>query len=196
MSAKLGGNLAQGDKRFVPGPGQYDETNTNKYRNKTPAYRIGTAKRQGLYNSLDNPGPGQYGPENYTNMVRPKTPAWKIGTGQRPELNPGDKTTPGVGNYNVSKGIGGGPKYTILGKGNPLGIGNKNPGPGQYDDMTKTIKRKIHLGKLEQVKEMMNLKELKEMVILVLECMNIMIKLKLKHLIIGLELRKEELIKK
>ena len=142
MSAKLGGNLAQGDKRFVPGPGQYDETNTNKYRNKTPAYRIGTAKRQGLYNSLDNPGPGQYGPENYTNMVRPKTPAWKIGTGKRPELNPGDRTTPGVGNYNISKGIGGGPKYTIVGKGNPLGIGNKNPGPGQYDDMTKAIKRK------------------------------------------------------
>ena len=95
-----------------------------------------------MYNSLDNPGPGQYGPENYTNMVRPKTPAWKIGTGKRPELNPGDRTTPGVGNYNISKGIGGGPKYTIVGKGNPLGVGNKNPGPGQYDDMYRTIKRK------------------------------------------------------
>lgn len=44
MSAKFEGNLAQGDKRYVPGPGQYNETNTNKYRTKTPAYRIGTAK--------------------------------------------------------------------------------------------------------------------------------------------------------
>ena len=134
MSAKFDSRLAQGDTRYVPGPGQYNEINTNKYRNKTPAYRIGTAKRQGLYNSLDNPGPGQYGPDNCTNMVRHKTPAWKIGTGKRPELNPGDKTTPGVGNYNISKGIGGGPKYTIVGKGNPGGINNKNPGPGQYND--------------------------------------------------------------
>jgi len=142
MSAKFDGNLAHGDKRYVPGPGQYNETNINKYKSKTPAYRIGTAKRKGLYNSVDNPGPGQYGPENHTNIVKPKTPAWKIGTGKRPELNPGEKSTPGVGNYNISKGIGGGPKYTIVGKGNPLGIGNKNPGPGQYDDKTKTIKRK------------------------------------------------------
>ena len=142
MSAKLGSNLGQGDTRYVPGPGQYDETNTNKYRNKTPSYRIGTAKRQGLYNSVDNPGPGQYGPDNCTNMVRPKTPAWKIGTGKRQDLHPGDKSTPGVGNYNISKGIGGGPKYSIVGKGNPLGVGNKNPGPGQYDDMYGVVKTK------------------------------------------------------
>ena len=142
MSAKLGPNIGQGDTRYVPGPGQYDETNTNKYRNKTPAYKIGTAKRTGLYNSLDNPGPGQYGPDNCTNVVRPKTPAWKIGTGKRQDLHQGDKSTPGVGNYNISKGIGGGPKYTIVGKGNPLGIGNKNPGPGQYNDMYGVIKTK------------------------------------------------------
>ena len=142
MSAKLGPNIGQGDTRYVPGPGQYDETNTNKYRNKTPAYKIGTAKRAGLYNSLDNPGPGQYGPDNCTNVVRPKTPAWKLGTGKRQDLHQGDKSTPGVGNYNISKGIGGGPKYTIVGKGNPLGIGNKNPGPGQYNDMYGVIKTK------------------------------------------------------
>jgi len=140
MSAKY--RSAEGDTKYVPGPGQYNEINTNKYRNKTPAYRIGTAKRDGLYRSMDNPGPGQYGIDNSNKLVRPKTPAWKIGTGKRPDLNPGDKSTPGVGNYNVSKGLGNGPKYTILGKGNLLGVGNNNPGPGQYNDSSKVVKAK------------------------------------------------------
>ena len=48
MSAKYDSRLG-GDTKYVPRPGQYDETNTNKYRNKNPAYRIGTAKRQRLY---------------------------------------------------------------------------------------------------------------------------------------------------
>ena len=135
MSAKFNSRLQEGDRRYVPGPGQYDETNTNKYKNKNPSYRIGTAKRRGLYNSLDNPGPGQYAPDKYTNNVRPKTPSWKIGTGKRPDLNPGDKSTPGVGNYNISKNIGsGGPKYSMVGKGNAGDLGNKNPGPGQYEN--------------------------------------------------------------
>ena len=142
MSAKYGNPLAVGDSKYVPGPGQYGETNLNKYRPKTPAYRIGTAKRQGLYNSLDNPGPGQYGPDRCTNQVRPKTPTWKIGTGKRPDLNPGDKTVPGVGNYNISKGIGsGGPKYTMVGKGNMGDVKNGVPGPGQYSG-TDAIYRK------------------------------------------------------
>ena len=130
MSAKFRTKIGENN----PGPGQYDETNTNKYKNKTPSYRIGTAKRQGLYNSIDNPGPGQYAPDRYTDHVRPKTPSWKIGTGKRPDLNPGDKSTPGVGNYDISKSIGGGPKYSMVGKGNIGGIGNKNPGPGQYNN--------------------------------------------------------------
>ena len=67
MSAKFNSRLQEGDTRYVPGPGQYDETNTNKYKNKNPSYRIGTAKRRGLYNSIDNPGPGQYAPDRYTN---------------------------------------------------------------------------------------------------------------------------------
>ena len=135
MSAKFNSRFQEGDRRYVPGPGQYDETNTNKYKNKNPSYRIGTAKRRGLYNSVDNPGPGQYAPDKYTNTVRTKTPSWKIGTGKRPDLNPGDKSTPGVGNYNISKNIGtGGPKYTIVGKGNAGDLGNKNPGPGQYEN--------------------------------------------------------------
>ena len=115
MSAKYDSRLGE-IQNMYQGPGQYDETNTNKYRNKNPEYRIGTAKRQGLYNSEDNSSSGQYGPKNFTNKIRQKTPSWKIGTGQRPELNPGDKTTPGVGNYNISKGIGGGRNIPLWGK--------------------------------------------------------------------------------
>ena len=34
MSAKFDSRLAQGDTRYVPGTGQYNEINTNKYRKK------------------------------------------------------------------------------------------------------------------------------------------------------------------
>lgn len=132
MSMKLGSSLS--GNKANPGPGAYNEINPNNYKSKMPSYRIGTAKRSGLYNSTENPGPGCYGPDNCTNAVRPKTPSWKIGTGKRPDLNPGDKSTPGVGNYNVSKGIGNGPKYSMVGKGNMSGQRNANPGPGAYND--------------------------------------------------------------
>ena len=79
---------------------------------------------------MDNPGPGQYAPHRYTNTVRPKTLSCKIGIGKKVDLNPGDKSTPEVGNYNISKNIGNGgrPKYTMVGKGNAGDLGNKNPG--------------------------------------------------------------------
>lgn len=140
MSAKY--RILDNDKKYMPGPGQYNETNANKYRNKNPSYRIGTAKRNALYNSMDNPGPGHYGIDNSNKILRPKTPAWKIGTEKRPDLNPCDKSTPGVGNYNVSKGLGNGPKYSMVGKGNLGGNGNNYPGPGQYNDNSKVIKAK------------------------------------------------------
>ena len=44
---------------------------------------------------LTNPGPAHYTPASSTNCVRPKTPSWRIGTAKRPNLNPGDPTTPG-----------------------------------------------------------------------------------------------------
>ena len=119
---------------FVPGPGQYDETNLNKYRPKTPAYKIGTGKRRGLYDDYEYPGPGQYGPDKSTNLVRPKTPSWKIGTSERPNLNGNERGVPGVGNYDISKGIGNGPKYSMVGKGNTGNAQNGVPGPGQYNE--------------------------------------------------------------
>ena len=142
MSAKLVSSQNRKDKLNMPGPGQYNSINTDAYRNRLPAYRIGTAQRRGLYNSINFPGPGQYGPDNCIKRVRPNTPAWKIGTGLRQELNSTDRSIPGVGNYNITNGIGSGPKYSMLGKGNTFSIRNGNPGPGQYNDTFGIIKTK------------------------------------------------------
>ena len=131
MSSNYKTGLTKGDNSFVPGPGQYNCINANKYRPKTPSYKIGTGKRKGLYDDLQNPGPGTYGPDHSTNFVRPKTPSWKIGTSLRPNLG-GEKNVPGVGNYSISKGIGNGPKYSMVGKGNMGDYANGVPGPGQY----------------------------------------------------------------
>lgn len=142
MSMKLG--REQNESRYVPGPGQYNSTNSNYYRPKSPSYKIGTAKREGLYKFMEgNPGPGQYGPNNCTNAVRPKTPSWVIGTGKRPPLNPVDPSVPGPGNYNIGGLLGKGPKYTIVGK-NTYGNNWKNgvPGPGQYENNTMSNLRK------------------------------------------------------
>ena len=132
MSAKYNTGLTRGDNSFVPGPGQYDNINANKYRPKTPSYKIGTGKRKGLYDDLKNPGPGTYGPDRSTNLVRPKTPSWKIGTSLRPNLTATDRNVPGVGNYSITQGLGQGPKYTMVGKGNTGDFQNGVPGPGQY----------------------------------------------------------------
>ena len=123
---------------FVPGPGQYDEINPNKYRPKTPAYKIGTGKRKGLYDDYEYPGPGQYGPDKSTKLVRPKTPSWKIGTSERPNLNGPERGVPGVGNYTITKGLGNGPKYSMVGRGMTDIKLNGVPGPGQYNE-TKAI---------------------------------------------------------
>lgn len=133
MSPKYINGLKIGDNTFVPGPGQYNNINANNYRPKTPSYKIGTAQRKGLYNTLNVPGPGQYGPNNF--FVRPKTPSWKIGTSQRKDLNNADKSVPGVGNYTVTKGIGNGPKYSMVGKGKVIKGWSGSPGPGQYNSV-------------------------------------------------------------
>ena len=106
MSAKYGFDPVQGDARYVPGPGMYNNSQSylaNHY--KAPSYKIGTEIRgRGLKN--DN---------------------------LRPDLNPVDKSVPGPGNYNMRQAPGNGPKYTMRGKYN-LESKNGNPGPGQYNN--------------------------------------------------------------
>lgn len=124
-------NTSGGSRSFVPGPGQYNANLSNK--NKSPSYRIGSAKRDGGFEYLmNNPGPAQYSP-NHNVSNRPKSPAWSVGNGKRIPFN-SNELVPGPGNYNVSKGIGEGPKYTITGKNFYTGSKNGVPGPGQYND--------------------------------------------------------------
>lgn len=44
---------------YVPGPGAYSPTVTFTKENN-PAPRMGTSNREELYNTRNNPGPGQY----------------------------------------------------------------------------------------------------------------------------------------
>ena len=74
-------------------------------------------------------------------LSKKKNPAWRIGKSIRPDLNNRDKTVPGVGNYNIAKGVGDGPKYTIVGKGNMGTYKNGVPGPGQYNETKAQLKK-------------------------------------------------------
>jgi hypothetical protein len=97
-----------GQSAFVPGPGQYNSSLTNKQR--SPSYSIGNSKRDKSMKHLEAlPGPGMYSPTVQVTSTRPKSPTWSMGKGTRNHYN-ATESVPGPGNYNVSKGIGEGPK--------------------------------------------------------------------------------------
>jgi|LauGreDrversion4_2_1035121.scaffolds.fasta_scaffold222718_2 hypothetical protein len=97
-------------KSSDPGPGHYNSNLVS--RPTTPSYKIGTAKRDGGFKFMyDMPGPGQYSPTDNISK-RPKSPYWSMGTGKRGGLYTSE-SGPGPGNYNVAKGVGGGPKVKI-----------------------------------------------------------------------------------
>ena len=58
---------------------------------------------------LNIPGPGQYSPLNVSISNVLKSPTWSLGKSKRVEKIFTD-FVPGPGNYNVSKGLGYGPK--------------------------------------------------------------------------------------
>ncbi len=91
-----------------PGPGHYYSTVLT--RPTSPSYRIGSAKRDVNNKFLaEIPGPGQYSPTSGNISNRPKSPLWSMGTGKRSALHTSG-SGPGPGNYNVTKGVGEGPK--------------------------------------------------------------------------------------
>lgn len=93
----------------IPGPGQYNPNMNN--RNRSPTYRIGSSKRDGIYKHLEkNPGPGQYTPSH---TQRPKSPSWRMGTSTRRPLTPTEAHLPGPGNYNYKTTVGEGPKVIL-----------------------------------------------------------------------------------
>ena len=58
MIAKSNSRLKEVNRRYVYGPQQYDEINEKIKISKNPLYKIGTAKRRSLYNSVDYPVQG------------------------------------------------------------------------------------------------------------------------------------------
>jgi hypothetical protein len=98
------------EARLVPGPGQYSLNMSN--RPKSPSYRVGSAKRDGLFKYLEaNPGPGTYNSSNDGSSKRPKSPHWSMGTSTRPPLSTCEQV-PGPGNYTTGNAFGKGPKVS------------------------------------------------------------------------------------
>lgn len=133
MSIKL---KSSASTENVPGPGRYEINNKDLVFNKLPAIKIGTAKRFSTLNSsmTNGPGPGAYNDLNSIKNIRDKKPSWKIGTAGRTSLNENGLSSPGPGNYNISKNIGDdAPHYSMRVKDKD----SKNyitPGPGRYEN--------------------------------------------------------------
>ena len=120
---------------ITPGPGHYNQSNSNNYLHKNPNTKISKAKRITDLNDLrnDNPGPGQYNNDTDMKNILVKNPSWKIGSSVRKSLNPADKSFPGVGNYTICGNIGeSSPYYTMRIKGNISNYKTDVPGPGTY----------------------------------------------------------------
>lgn len=118
------------------GPGQYNHTDLNFYKVKSPAYKIGRTKRFQLLSSKDtesSPGPGNYNHIKSTTLTKKNEPRWKIGTAKRRPIVDLDKYVPGVGEYNLSRKTGkDSPQYTIRLKTKIIKDSLNTPGPGKY----------------------------------------------------------------
>ena len=120
------------------GPGQYNRTDLNFYKPKTPSTKFGKLKRFSLSSpdifNNDIPGPGKYNYINSINFTKKSDPAWKMGTGKRRALNEIDKYIPGPGIYNVCKKIGkDSPKFSMGKKEKEKLLKFISPGPGKYN---------------------------------------------------------------
>jgi hypothetical protein len=123
------------DKTKVPGPGAYEQD--TKIMNQTsPGFRVGTAKRDGLYRTSETPGPGMYGVRPGSAFNKDSGPKYGFGTANRDELNAMSKTLPGPGTYE-NKGIFESPtKGTTLVPRRPdsaMFTAGRAPGPGAYN---------------------------------------------------------------
>jgi len=110
MSAK---NERISSKRFfVPGPGQYTIHARNK--SSTPSFKMGSSKRDGVIGFPKNtPGPSQYNPNTFVNSFYSKSPNWSLRAAPM-KFNREIENGPGPGKYNVSRGLGLGPKVNKL----------------------------------------------------------------------------------
>lgn len=96
-------------KEERPGPGAYDTTYNLK--EKVPAFKVGSSKRQFMDTNKEVPGPGSYDqPTSYTQ----KTPA-VFGSGKRQGIIQ-PSNVPGPGSYNTPLRVYEGPKFSLSGK--------------------------------------------------------------------------------
>lgn len=96
-------------KEERPGPGAYDTTYNLK--EKVPAFKVGSSKREFNEIKKEVPGPGSYDqPTAPTN----RSPAVFGNSKRQGILLP--NSVPGPGSYNTSQTVHEGPKFTLTGK--------------------------------------------------------------------------------
>jgi len=121
-----------------PGPGAYNPNLSDKQQQ--PAYRIGSASRDGLSRErAGTPGPGNYNPRNVQSQQN-----IRIGTSVRSPLSDTMKT-PGPGSYAISPKVGEGPKYIINPRRDDVSRTQQTrfvPGPGAYNPSVELAKGK------------------------------------------------------
>lgn len=143
------------------GPGQYNRTDLNFYKPKTPSTKFGKLKRFSLSSTdiFDNgiPGPGKYNYINSINITKKSEPSWKIGTGKRRGLVETDKYIPGPGIYDVTKKIGkDSPHFSIGMREKEKVLKFNPPGPGKYNPnklITFTHSPTWKIGTSKKIKE-------------------------------------------
>lgn len=102
-----GKNFYYGNKSSVPGPGQYNSSLTQFYKN--PTWRMGTSTRDDMIKRVQReniPGPG-----NYLLKVTKSTPSFSFGTEKRNKIQ--TNSSPGPGQYHIPCSIVDVPKYLM-----------------------------------------------------------------------------------
>jgi len=119
----------------VPGPGTYEPT--SRIQNQSsPSFKIGTSKRDNLYNTNATPGPGSYTTRPNSAFNRESGPKYGFGTADRDSLHGMSKTLPGPGQYDFRGSFEGAGKGTSLVPRRPdsaLSAAARSPGPGAYN---------------------------------------------------------------
>ena len=120
------------------GPGQYNHTDLNFYKTKSPSTKIGKTKRFDLSPSKENlptPGPADYDNHiKYIPTLKKKEPRCNIGTAKRRFSIDINKYIPGPGKYNIAKITGKETPFYSMGLKTKIIKDHLNPpGPGKYD---------------------------------------------------------------
>ena len=143
------------------GPGQYNRTDLDFYKPKSPTTKIGKNRRFSSLSCSDlfsTPGPGRYNYMNSLTVVKKCGPAWKMGKGKRRPLIEIDKYIPGPGIYNITSKLGkDSPYYSIGRKEKERQIKFNSIGPGNYDVnkiLGKTQSPAWKIGKSKKILEL------------------------------------------